>query len=206
MEGTHEIIHPRPFLITAEVLLVLALIESQKNQWGSILLLAASTTLYYMGMAELARRRLGKWAVRRFTMAYLLRALSWALMLASAYYTYSAVIKNVLPFGPKEFVVTSVMALAGAAVNYVAVGIRNSVLWKIEGLKTSLWFSRLNAVVLFLMAAVPFIPLAEVEGLKWLIALLAAPVLGSFTVFTVLGKVFYWLFLIRMNPAPQGSS
>ena len=204
MELPRESINPRLFLIAAEVLLILAIIESMDSYWGSALLFVVSTTLYYIGMTELARRELGRWAVKRFTIAYVLRALSWALMLASAYYTYSAVIENVLPFGPREFVVTSVIALAGAAVNYVATGIRNSALWKIEGLKASLWFSRLNSIVLFLMAAIPFIPaLANAGELRWLVELLAAPVLGSFTVLTVLGKIFYWIFLVRMDEKPK---
>ncbi len=202
MKSARKIVHPRPFLITAEVLLVLALLGYRESYWGAALLLMASTTLYYTGMAGLAREELGKWAVRRFTMAYILRGLSWALMLSSAYYTYSAVIENVLPFGPKEFVVTSVTALIGAAINYVAVGIRNSVLWKVEGLKASLWFSRLNSIVLFTVAAIPFVPaLANAGELKWLVELLAAPVLGSFTVFAVLGKVSYWVFLWRLGRA-----
>ena len=206
MGSSRKIVRPRPFLITAEVLLVLAIFGYTESSRGAVLLLVASTTLYYLGMAGLTRRALGEWAVKRFTVAYLLRALSWALMLASAYYTYSAVIENILPFGPREFVVTSVMALAGAAVNYVAVGIRNSVLWKLEGLKASLWFSRLNSIVLFTMAAIPFIPLAEAGEVKWLVELLAAPILGSFTLFAILSKVFYWAFLWRMgnHHAPDG--
>ena len=192
-------IKPRPVLLSAEGLLLLAAAVATASRNASILCLASSTALYYIGMTGLARRKLGRWAVRRFTVAYLLRALSWGLMMASAYYTYSAVVENILPFGPREFVITSVLALVGAGINYLAVGIRNSVLWKIEGLKPALWFSRLNSIVVLLMAAIPFIPLSKAEGLKWLLALLAAPVLGSFTVFTALGKFFYIKFLLTFD-------
>ncbi|WP_297460400.1 hypothetical protein [Thermococcus sp.] len=194
------ILKPRPLLILAEVFILLAFILSTRSYNGSIACLGASTILYYVGMTEFVRRKLGRWAVKRFTVAYLLRALSWVLMIASAFYTYSAVVKNIFPFGPREFVVTSVVALIGAAINYVAVGIRNSVLWKIEGLRTSLWFSRLNSMVLFIMAALPFLPaLAEAGEIRWVLAILSAPVLGSFTVLAILGKIFYWRFLLVME-------
>ncbi|WP_240703232.1 hypothetical protein [Thermococcus indicus] len=137
---------------------------------------------------------------------YLLRALSWVLMLASAVYTYSAVVENILPFGPPEFVITSVVALVGAGINYLAVGIRNSVLWKVEGLKMSLWMSRLNSIVLFLMAAVPFLPaLAKAGEVTWLLAILAAPILGSFTVLAILGKLFYLKFLLTFEETKPSS-
>ncbi|ASJ08132.1 hypothetical protein A3L11_02370 [Thermococcus siculi] len=193
-------IKPRPLLLLAELFLLLAIPASKISYNASLSCLGASTVLYYVGMTELVSKRLGRWAVKRFTIAYLLRAFSWVLMIASAFYTYSAVIENLLPFGPREFVVTSVVALIGAGINYIAVGIRNNVLWKIKGLKPALWFSRINAVVLFLMAAVPFLPaLARAEGLTWLLALLAAPILGSFTVLAVLGKLFYLKFLLTFE-------
>jgi len=203
-----SLIKPRPFLILAELFLLPAAVLASKSYNASIACLGASTILYYVGMMELVRRRLGRWAVKRFTVAYLLRALSWVLMLASAVYTYSAVVKNIFPFGPPEFVITSLAALIGAMLNYIAVGIRNSVLWKIEGLKMSLWMSRLNSIVLFLMAAVPFLPaLASAGEVTWLLAILAAPILGSFTVLAILGKLFYLKFLLAFEetePSSQG--
>lgn len=203
-----KLIRPRPFLILAELFLLPAAALAPKSYNASIACLGASTVLYYVGMTELVRERLGRWAVKRFTVAYLLRALSWVLMLASAFYTYSAVIENIFPFGPPEFVITSVVALVGAGINYLAVGIRNSVLWKIEGLKASLWMSRLNSIVLFLMAAVPFLPaLAKAGEVTWLLAVLAAPILGSFTVLAILGKLFYLKFLLTFEetePSSQG--
>ena len=202
------LIKPRPLLLLAEAFLLLAALLSTSSYNGSIACLGASTVLYYVGMTELVRRKLGRWAVKRFTGAYLLRALSWVLMIASAFYTYSAVVENIFPFGPREFVVTSVVALIGAGINYLAVGIRNSVLWKIEGLKMSLWFSRLNSIVIFLMAAIPFLPaLAKAGELTWLLAVLAAPILGSFTILTILGKLFYLRFLLTFEdtePSSQG--
>ena len=200
-----RVLKPRPLLILAEVFLLLGTLGATVSYDLSIALLGASTILYYTGMAELVSRIFGKWGVRRFTIAYFLRAISWIMMLGSAYYTYSAVIENILPFGPREFVVTSAVALAGAALNYVSVWIRNSVLWKIEGLRKSLWASRINSIVLFLMAAIPFLPaLSEVEELRWLLALLAAPILGSFTVLVVIGKLFYLHFLLTMEPPESG--
>jgi hypothetical protein len=197
----HRIMSEKCFLILSELFFGMALLSPYFSYTISLASLMISTALYYVGMTELVRERLGKWAVRRFTIAYLLRAVSWLLMASSAYYTYSAVIKNILPFGPKEFVVTSVVALIGAGVNYIAVGVRNSVLWKIEGLKKSLWFSRINSIVLFLMAAVPFIPLlSTAEELKWLLGILSLPVFGSFTLLAILGKLFYWKFLISLEP------
>ena len=202
------LIKPRPLLLLAEAFLLLAALLSTSSYNASIACLGASTVLYYVGMTELVRRKLGRWAVKRFTVAYLLRALSWVLMIASAFYTYSAVVENIFPFGPREFVVTSVVALIGAGINYLAVGIRNSVLWKIEGLKMSLWFSRLNSIVIFLMAAIPFLPaLAKAGELTWLLAVLAAPILGSFTILTILGKLFYLRFLLTFEdtePSSQG--
>ncbi|AEK73371.1 hypothetical protein GQS_07365 [Thermococcus sp. 4557] len=195
-----KLIRPRPFLILAELFLLSAAALASKSYNASIACLGASTVLYYIGMTELVSRRLGRWAVKRFTIAYLLRALSWVLMLASAFYTYSAVVKNIFPFGPPEFVITSVVALVGAGINYLAVGIRNSVLWKIKGLKMSLWMSRLNSIVLFLMAAIPFLPaLAKAGEVTWLLAVLAAPILGSFTVLAIVGKIFYIHFLLTME-------
>ncbi len=202
------LIKPRPLLLLAEAFLLLAALLSTSSYNASIACLGASTVLYYVGMTELVRRKLGRWAVKRFTVAYLLRALSWVLMIASAFYTYSAVVENIFPFGPREFVITSVVALIGAGINYLAVGIRNSVLWKIEGLKMSLWFSRLNSIVIFLMAAIPFLPaLAKAGELTWLLAVLAAPILGSFTILTILGKLFYLKFLLTFEdtePSSQG--
>ena len=202
------LIKPRPLLLLAEAFLLLAALLSTSSYNASIACLGASTVLYYVGMTELVRRKLGRWAVKRFTVAYLLRALSWVLMIASAFYTYSAVVENIFPFGPREFVVTSVVALIGAGINYLAVGIRNSVLWKIEGLKMSLWLSRLNSIVIFLMAAIPFLPaLAKAGELTWLLAVLAAPILGSFTILTILGKLFYLRFLLTFEdtePSSQG--
>ncbi|NJE30063.1 hypothetical protein E3E38_03235 [Thermococcus sp. 18S1] len=201
-----KLIRPRPFLILAELFLLPAAVLASKSYNASIACLGASTVLYYVGMTEFVRRRLGRWAVKRFTLAYLLRALSWVLMLASAVYTYSAVIENIFPFGPPEFVITSVVALVGAGINYIAVGIRNSVLWKIEGLKISLWMSRLNSIVLFLMAAVPFLPaLAEAGEVTWLLAVLAAPILGSFTVLAILGKLFYLKFILTFEETETSS-
>ena len=198
-------IKPRVLLILAELFLLLAVLASRFYN-VSIAFLGASTVIYYVGMTELVRKRLGRWAVKRFTIAYLLRALSWVLMLASAVYTYSAVIDNIFPFGPREFVITSVVALVGAGINYLAVGIRNSVLWKIEGLKMSLWMSRLNSIVLFLMAAVPFLPaLANAEGMTWLLAVLAAPIIGSFTLLAILGKLFYLRFLLTFEETETSS-
>ncbi|WP_148883110.1 hypothetical protein [Thermococcus aciditolerans] len=203
-----KLIKPRPFLILAELFLLPAAVLASKSYNASIACLGVSTVLYYMGMTELVRKRLGRWAVKRFTLAYLLRALSWVLMLASAFYTYYAVIENIFPFGPPEFVITSLVALIGAILNYIAVGIRNSVLWKIKGLKMSLWMSRLNSIVLFLMAAVPFLPaLAKAGEVTWLLAILAAPILGSFTVLAILGKLFYLKFLLTFEetkPSSQG--
>lgn len=200
-----RVLKPRPLLILAEVFLLLGTLGATVSYDLSIALLGASTVLYYTGMAELVSRLFGKWGVRRFTIAYFIRAVSWIMMLASAYYTYSAVIENILPFGPREFVVTSVVALIGAALNYVSVWIRNSVLWKIEGLRKSLWASRVNSIVLFLMAAIPFLPLlSEAEELRWLLALLAAPILGSFTVLVLLGKLFYLHFLLTMECPESG--
>ncbi|ASA78402.1 hypothetical protein [Thermococcus sp. 5-4] len=203
-----KLIKPKPLLLLAELFLLLAAFAATESYNASIACLGASTVLYYVGMTELVSRRLGRWAVKRFTVAYLLRALSWVLMLASAVYTYSAVIENIFPFGPPEFVITSVVALVGAGINYLAVGIRNSVLWKIEGLKMSLWMSRLNSIVLFLMAAVPFLPaLAKAGEVTWLLAVLAAPILGSFTVLAILGKLFYLRFLLTFEetkPSSQG--
>ena len=200
-----RVLKPRPLLILAEVFLLLGTMGATVSYDLSIALLGASTVLYYTGMAELVSRLFGKWGVRRFTIAYFIRAVSWIMMLASAYYTYSAVIENILPFGPREFVVTSVVALIGAALNYVSVWIRNSVLWKIEGLRRSLWASRVNSIVLFLMAAIPFLPLlSEAEELRWLLALLAAPILGSFTVLVLLGKLFYLHFLLTMETPESG--
>jgi hypothetical protein len=199
-------IRPRPLLLLAELFLLLAIPASKVSYNASFSRLGASTVLYYIGMTELVRKRLGRWAVKRFTIAYLLRALSWILMMASAFYTYSAVIDNLLPFGPKEFVVTSVVALLGAGINYIAVGIRNNVLWKIKDLKMSLWMSRLNSIVIFLMAAIPFLPaIAKASELKWLLALLAAPILGSFTIFTALGKLFYLKFLLTFEETETSS-
>ncbi|AFL95319.1 hypothetical protein CL1_1116 [Thermococcus cleftensis] len=204
--GLEKLLRPRPLLILAELFLLPAVLLASKSYNASIACLGASTILYYIGMTELVSRRLGRWAVKRFTIAYLLRALSWVLMLASAFYTYSAVIKNIFPFGPQEFVVTSVVALVGAGINYIAVGIRNSVLWKIKGLKMSLWMSRLNSIVLFLMAAVPFLPaLSSAEEVTWLLAILAAPILGSFTVLAVLGKLFYLRFLLTFDETETSS-
>ncbi|NJE76624.1 hypothetical protein [Thermococcus sp. ES12] len=201
-----KLLRPRPLLILAELFLLPAVLLASKSYNASIACLGASTILYYIGMTELVSRRLGRWAVKRFTIAYLLRALSWVLMLASAFYTYSAVIKNIFPFGPQEFVVTSVVALVGAGINYLAVGIRNSVLWKIRGLKMSLWMSRLNSIVLFLMAAVPFLPaLANAGELTWLLAILAMPILGSFTVLAILGKLFYLRFLLTFDETETSS-
>ncbi|ASJ15139.1 hypothetical protein [Thermococcus radiotolerans] len=201
-----KLIRPRPFLILAELFLLLAAFAATESYNASIACLGASTVLYYVGMTELVRGRLGRWAVKRFTVAYLLRALSWVLMLASAAYTYSAAIENIFPFGPQEFVITSVVALVGAGINYLAVGIRNSVLWKIEGLKMSLWMSRLNSIVLFLMAAVPFLPaLAKAGEVTWLLAVLAAPILGSFTVLAILGKLFYLRFLLTFEETETSS-
>ena len=200
-----RVLKPRPLLILAEVFLLLGTLGATVSYDLSIALLGASTVLYYTGMAELVSRLFGKWGVRRFTIAYFIRAVSWIMMLASAYYTYSAVIENILPFGPREFVVTSVVALIGAALNYVSVWIRNSVLWKIEGLRKSLWASRVNSIVLFLMAAIPFLPaLSAVEELRWLLAILAAPILGSFTVLVLLGKLFYLHFLLTMECPESG--
>ena len=200
-----RVLKPRPLLILAEVFLLLGTLGATVSYDLSIALLGASTVLYYTGMAELVSRLFGKWGVRRFTIAYFIRAVSWIMMLASAYYTYSAVIENILPFGPREFVVTSVVALIGAALNYVSVWIRNSVLWKIEGLRKSLWASRVNSIVLFLMAAIPFLPLlSEAEEFRWLLALLAAPILGSFTVLVLLGKLFYLHFLLTMETPESG--
>lgn len=200
-----RVLKPRPLLILAEVFLLLGTLGATVSYDLSIALLGASTVLYYTGMAELVSRLFGKWGVRRFTIAYFIRAVSWIMMLASAYYTYSAVIENILPFGPREFVVTSVVALIGAALNYVSVWIRNSVLWKIEGLRKSLWASRVNSIVLFLMAAIPFLPLlSEAEELRWLLAILAAPILGSFTVLVLLGKLFYLHFLLTMETPESG--
>ncbi|NJE01957.1 hypothetical protein [Thermococcus sp. JdF3] len=206
MVELEKFIKPRPLLILAELFLLPAVLLASKSYNASIACLGASTILYYIGMTELVSRRLGRWAVKRFTLAYLLRALSWVLMLASAFYTYSAVIKNILPFGPQEFVITSVVALVGAGINYIAVGIRNSVLWKIKGLKMSLWMSRLNSIVLFLMAAVPFLPaLANAGEVTWLLAILAMPILGSFTVLAVLGKLFYLRFLLTFDETETSS-
>ena len=200
-----RVLKPRPLLILAEVFLLLGTLGATVSYDLSIALLGASTVLYYTGMAELVSRLFGKWGVRRFTIAYFIRAVSWIMMLASAYYTYSAVIENILPFGPREFVVTSVVALIGAALNYVSVWIRNSVLWKIEGLRKSLWASRVNSIVLFLMAAIPFLPLlSEAEEFRWLLALLAAPIIGSFTVLVLLGKLFYLHFLLTMETPESG--
>ncbi|WP_297092901.1 hypothetical protein [Thermococcus sp.] len=199
-------IKPRPLLVLAEAFLLLAALLSTSSYNASIACLGASTVLYYVGMTELVRKRLGRWAVKRFTVAYLLRAVSWVLILASAVYTYSAVIDNIFPFGPREFVVTSVVTLMGAGMNYIAVGIRNSVLWKIRGLKTSLWFSRLNSIVIFLMAAIPFLPaLARAGELTWLLAVLTAPILGSFTVLAILGKLFYIKFLLTFEETETSS-
>ncbi|ASJ05470.1 hypothetical protein [Thermococcus barossii] len=204
--GLEKLLRPRPLLILAELFLLPAVLLASKSYNASIACLGASTILYYIGMTELVSRRLGRWAVKRFTIAYLLRALSWVLMLASAFYTYSAVIKNIFPFGPQEFVITSVVALVGAGINYIAVGIRNSVLWKIKGLKMSLWMSRLNSIVLFLMAAVPFLPaLANAGELTWLLAILAMPILGSFTALAILGKLFYLRFLLTFDETETSS-
>ncbi|WP_238516219.1 hypothetical protein [Thermococcus gammatolerans] len=191
-------INHRYLLLTAELLLVLAVLLSATSHYGlSVVCLGGSTILYYSGMRELVRKRFGTWAVRRFTIAYFLRALSWFLIGISAFYTYSAVIRNVFPFGPSEFFATSIVALVGAVVNYLSVGIRNSVLWKIEGLRTSLWFSRLNSIVLFMAAIVPFLPaLAKIWELTGFLKILAAPALSSFTFLALLSKVFYLKFLL----------
>ncbi|CAD5245274.1 hypothetical protein [Thermococcus camini] len=200
-----KLIKPRPLLILAELFLLLAVLASRFYN-VSIAFLGASTVIYYVGMTELVGERLGRWAVKRFTLAYLLRAFSWVLMLASAVYTYSAVIDNIFPFGPREFAITSVVALVGAGINYLAVGIRNSVLWKIEGLRMSLWMSRLNSIVLFLMVAIPLLPaLANAGGMTWPLAVLAAPIIGSFTVLAILGKLFYLRFLLTFEETETSS-
>ncbi len=204
-------IKPRPLLILAELFLLLAVLTLKFHN-VSIAFLGASTVLYYIGMRQIVGERLGKWALKRFTVAYLIRGLSWVLMIASAVYTYSAVIENVFPIGPAEFVVTSIVALIGAILNYLAVGIRNSVLWRIEGLRKSLWISRLNSLVLFLMALIPFIPsLKPPEEVKVVLETLSLPVLGSFTLLAILGKAFYIRFLLTMkcpekDRVPQSSS
>ena len=195
-----RILKPRPLLILAEVFLLLGTLAATFSYDLSFALLGTSTILYYTGMTELVSRLFGKWGVKRFTIAYFVRAASWIMMLGSAYYTYSAVIENILPFGPKEFVITSVVALIGAALNYISVGIRNSVLWKIEGLRKSLWTSRINSIVLFFMAALPFIPSIKIPNEVGLfIKILAVPLLGSFTVLAIVGKIFYIHFILTME-------
>ena len=199
-------IRPRRFLLLAEFFLFLALLASYRSYNVSIAFLGASTVLYYVGMTELVRRKLGRWAVRRFTVAYLTRALSWILMIASAYYTYSAVVENPLPIGPKEFVISSLLGLIGAGLNYVAVGIRNSVLWKLRGLEKSLWLSRINSVVLFAVALIPFLPALEYGGnLLRLVEVLAVPVIGSFTVLAIAGKLLYIRFVISLDDTEPSS-
>ncbi len=194
------ILKPRPLLILAEVFLLLGTLSTSTSPDLSLAFLGTSTILYYTGMTELVSRLFGRWGIKRFTIAYFLRAVSWFMILGSAYYTYSAVIENILPFGPREFVITSVVALSGAALNYFSVWIRNSVLWKIEGLRKSLWTSRINSVVLFLMAAMPFIPAIEAPNEFWsLMKILAVPILGSFTILAILGKIFYLRFLLKME-------
>ena len=195
-----RILKPRPLLILAEVFLLLGTLAATFSYDLSLALLGTSTILYYTGMTELVSRLFGKWGVKRFTIAYFVRAASWIMMLGSAYYTYSAVIENILPFGPREFVITSVVALIGAALNYASVWIRNSVLWKIEGLRKSLWTSRINSIVLFFMAAIPFIPAIEIPNEAGLfIKILAVPILGSFTVLAIVGKIFYIHFILTME-------
>ncbi|WP_457750562.1 hypothetical protein [Thermococcus sp.] len=194
------LLKPRPLLIFAELFLLLGTLVIPISYDLSLALLGTSTILYYTGMTELVSRIFGKWGVKRFTVAYFVRAASWILMLGSAYYTYSAVIENILPFGPKEFVITSVVALIGAGLNYISVWIRNSVLWKIEGLRKSLWASRINSIVLFFMAAIPFIPSIEIPNEVGLfIKILAVPIIGSFTMLAIFGKVFYLHFLLTME-------
>ncbi|WP_240703231.1 hypothetical protein [Thermococcus indicus] len=64
-----KLIKPRPFLILAELFLLPAAVLASKSYNASIACLGASTVLYYVGMTELVRKRLGRWAVKRFTVA-----------------------------------------------------------------------------------------------------------------------------------------
>jgi len=60
--------------------------------------------------------------------------------------------------------------------------------------------------VLFLMAAVPFLPaLANAGELTWLLAILAMPILGSFTALAILGKLFYLRFLLTFDETETSS-